>query len=111
MSQECVFCRIVNKQIPSVTVAENNDILVIKDIHPRAPVHYLILPKRHIGDFRDFSSEDTKLVADMVLMANQLSKTLHNADYRLVINNGYSSGQRVFHSHIHFLSGKEMVDF
>ena len=97
------------KEIPSDPIAETDTLLVIKDINPRAPIHYLIIPKKHLKDIRDFSGIDKELAGDIILMAKNLSKD--SGEFKLVSNNGKSVGQSVFHSHFHFLAGKEMSDF
>ena len=93
-------------------VAENDDCLVIEDIAPKAPVHYLIIPKKHIENIAAFSAQDAALAGNMMLMAQQLARGLAGSGaFRLIINNGADAGQSVFHLHYHFLSGKRMVDF
>lgn len=105
----CIFCRIINKELPSTVVAENENVIVIKDIHPKAPTHLLILPKKHLSDISALTHEDTALASDMLFMAQQLSKTIPGASsFKLMVNNGKSAGQIVFHLHMHFLAGKEM---
>ena len=111
-AQDCIFCKIIHKEIPAKIVAENDDIVVIQDIHPKAPVHYLIIPKKHIVNVSELQEQDSHYVAKMMLMAQELSKTLSgDQSFRLIMNNGASSGQSVFHMHCHFLSGKKMTDF
>jgi len=110
-NQACIFCKIINHEIPSSIITENNDFLVIKDIYPQAPIHYLILPKRHIINVKECTSQDVSLLGNMLLLTKELSKDLSAPqDYRIMLNNGYSSGQRVFHMHLHFLAGKQMSE-
>lgn len=105
----CIFCKIINKEIPAEIIAENDNVIVIKDIAPKAPLHLLIIPKKHITDISQLKPEDRDYAADLLLMATELSKTEKNASsFRLVNNNGASVGQSVFHIHIHFLAGKAM---
>jgi len=109
--QNCIFCKIINKQIPSKIVAENDDIIVIQDIAPKAPVHFLIIPKIHIADVQSLDNGQSDLAGKMILMAKQLSTQLSSSKaFRLMINNGADAGQVVFHLHMHFLSGKRMID-
>ncbi|MDR3550920.1 MAG: histidine triad nucleotide-binding protein [Candidatus Babeliales bacterium] len=109
--QNCIFCKIINKQIPSNIVAENDELIVIKDIAPKAPVHLLIIPRIHIKDVASLDSSHIDLAGKMVLMAQGLSKQLSGSKaFRLMINNGADAGQAVFHLHMHFLSGKRMLD-
>jgi len=117
MSINCLFCKIINKEITSEVIAENNNVLVIKDISPKAPVHYLIIPKEHTCDIRDLDNISSKdrareLMGDIVLMAQDLSKNkLNNIPFRLISNNGSEVGQSVMHIHFHFLAGKKFLDF
>ncbi|MGB8366748.1 MAG: HIT domain-containing protein [Candidatus Babeliales bacterium] len=109
---DCIFCKIIAKELPAEVITENNDIIVIKDIVPKAPVHYLIIPKKHIADVSSLEKVDIPVVGDMLLMAKELAKKLDNPKaFRLIINNGLDAGQSVFHIHYHFLSGKKMLDF
>ncbi len=106
---DCIFCKIIAKQIPSSIITETDDVIVIKDIAPKAPVHYLILPKKHIQDIQSLEKTDCCLMSRMMMMAQTLSKDA--GDFRLIINSGHKAGQRVFHLHAHFLAGKELTDF
>ncbi|MEX2438228.1 MAG: HIT domain-containing protein [Candidatus Babeliales bacterium] len=112
MNQDCIFCKIIAKQIPSMPLYEDNDLMVIKDIAPKATTHFLIIPKKHIKDLRDFTHADRELAAHMLLIANQLSlQHLAGGDFRLMLNNGHNAGQRVFHTHMHFLAGSKLPEF
>ncbi len=106
---DCVFCKIIAKKLPATVIAENDQVIAIKDIAPKAPVHYLIIPKKHIVDVQSLQPNDAGIAAAMVLMATHLSKTLPGSQAcKLVMNNGADAGQVVFHLHCHFLSGKKM---
>ncbi len=108
----CIFCKIIARELPATIIAENQEIIVIKDINPKAPIHYLILPKRHIADITEFQDSDTNLAGQMLLMAKQLAKGLSGSQsFKLLVNNGADAGQVVFHSHIHFLAGKKFAEF
>ena len=103
--QDCIFCKIISKAIPAKIIDENDDILVIQDIHPKAPVHYLIIPKKHIKHVGELKDSDSSYVAKMMIMARSISKKLPGSQsFRLIINNGADSGQSVFHLHCHFIS-------
>ena len=110
MKSDCIFCAIIARQAPAQIVTETEDILVIKDIAPKTPLHYLIIPKHHYRDLQELN--DCCVGSRLLQMAQKLSLDHPDAkDYRLLINNGYGVGQRVFHLHMHFLAGKELIDF
>jgi len=110
MAEECIFCKIISGDIPSQKIAETDDLIAIKDINPKAPHHYLIIPKKHIVDLRDFEQEDMQLGAKMFALAQKIAKDLNDIPFRLVISNGYDAGQRVYHIHMHLLAGKKFED-
>ena len=112
MSQwDCIFCKIILGEIPSSIIEQNDFVFVIKDISPKAPVHYLIIPKKHISDLRELQECDKDIAAEMLFMSKRLSERLPlPGDYKLIMNNGSTVGQCVFHAHMHFLSGKKSVD-
>jgi histidine triad (HIT) family protein len=106
MKLDCIFCSIVAKQIPATIIAETEDCLVIKDIAPKAPIHYLIIPKKHLINLTELTSDDAQLAGSMLLLAQKMSAQLGGVPFRFVINNGKEAGQVVFHLHAHFLSGR-----
>lgn len=110
MVPECIFCKIITRQIPATIALENDDIIVINDIAPKAPIHYLIIPKKHVQDIQTFKREDLFFGSKMFEMAQQLSKKHDDADFRFIVNSGKNAGQHVFHMHAHFLAGKQMAD-
>ncbi len=110
MNQGCIFCKIISGQIPSTKIQENDDVIVIKDIHPQAPIHYLIIPKKHIKNVQSCESQDQNLLGALFMMAQKLStQTIGAQEFKLVSNNGASVGQSVFHIHVHFLAGKNWL--
>ncbi len=111
LNKSCIFCKIIAKEIPSTTIAETESILVIKDINPKAPIHYLIIPKKHVADVSGFEPEDEALAGKILLTAKSLAQQLSGSQsYKLVANTGPDSGQTVFHVHFHFLSGRKMAE-
>ena len=104
---DCLFCNIVKGQIPSEKVYEDNAVYAFKDVNPEAPVHILIIPKRHIKSVDELEETDKELVGHIFLVAKKLAKEnkLENG-YRIVSNIGEEGGQSVKHLHFHFLGGR-----
>jgi histidine triad (HIT) family protein len=112
LTTTCIFCRIIAGHIPANIIAENEHVIVIQDIAPKAPIHYLIIPKKHVTNIQSLTTDDTQVPAHMIMMAKELSTKLSGSQaFRLIANNGSDAGQSVFHMHFHFLSGKKMLDF
>ena len=106
---ESIFTKILKKEIPGEIVYEDNDCFAIKDINPQAPIHLLIIPKKHIAKVSDANEEDKELLGSLLLASQKIAKEFDLDDnYRLVINNGAKAGQTVFHIHIHLLGGKSL---
>ncbi|QCI28415.1 histidine triad nucleotide-binding protein [Caminibacter pacificus] len=98
---ECIFCKIVNGEIPSNKVLENDKFLAFHDINPIAPIHVLIIPKDH---YEKFDSTPVELLPEMAEFIKEVAKELNITDYRLITNNGKGAGQEVFHLHIHMVA-------
>lgn len=107
---DCIFCQIASKQIPTDLLYEDESIVVFNDLAPQAPVHFLIIPKRHIPTLQDLSVEDGELLTNVFLTVQKLAKKsgVEEKGYRLVANCGEQGGQSVFHLHFHFLAGRPM---
>lgn len=105
-----VFCKIINKEIPAEIIAEEEDWLAIKDIHPQAPVHVLIIPKKHIDSLAKITEAEAELVKKLLIATNQVAKQLglDEKGFRLIINQGEHSGQLVPHLHLHLIGGKSL---
>lgn len=112
LEESCIFCKIIAGAIPATVIAQNDAVVVIKDIAPKMPVHYLIIPKKHIPTIKSLDATTSNIVVDIVLMAKQLAMQGEIAhDFRLLENDGPGAGQSVPHLHFHFLAGKKMHDF
>lgn len=107
---DCIFCQIIAGKIPGEKVFENERIIGLRDIHPQAPTHLLVLPRRHIPTLNDLQPQDGALVGEMMLVATQLAgqENLAERGYRLVFNCNRDGGQSVYHIHLHLLGGRYM---
>ncbi|MBC8174423.1 MAG: histidine triad nucleotide-binding protein [Candidatus Marinimicrobia bacterium] len=108
---DCLFCKIVKKEIPSDIIFETDTLMAFKDINPQAPHHILIIPKNHITTVNDLDERDSELIGELVLAAKDLAKELEIAEpgYRLLFNCNADGGQDVFHIHLHLLGGRKMT--
>ena len=102
---DCVFCRIAAKELPAKLVYEDDALIAFHDLNPQAPLHVLLIPRRHVGRLADL--EDEALAGKLTLAAAKIAKDAgHGANFRLVVNNGAGAGQSVFHVHFHVLGGR-----
>lgn len=107
---DTIFDKIIKGTIPSEKVFENERILAIKDIHPVAPIHFLIMPKKPIRDLQSVKSEDLPLIGEMVQVAQSLAVKYDIVDgYRLLTNSGPEAGQSIFHLHFHLIGGRRLT--
>lgn len=108
MAKDCLFCRIVAKEIPAKIVAENEHCVAFRDINPQAPVHILVIPREHVASLNEL--KDHAIVGAMNAMAAHIAKSEGIAErgYRTVINTNSEAGQTVFHIHLHLLGGRRM---
>ena len=109
MADSCIFCRIARGEIPTQMVANNKEIAAFKDLNPQAPVHILIIPKKHIRSLDD--ATDSDLLGRMMALAAAIARQekIAKSGYRTVINTGADGGQSVDHLHIHLLGGRHMT--
>ena len=107
--EDCIFCKIIRGEIPSNKVYEDDEILAFKDINPMAPVHILVIPKKHIESADEISEEDELLIGKIFTVIKRLAKE-NNLDngYRIVNNCGEDGGQAVKHLHFHLLGGRKL---
>ena len=107
-TKDCIFCKIIKKQIPCEIVYEDDKVLGFKDISPQAPVHIVIIPKEHFDDLNCIKEEQTEIIGHIFIVAKKIAKTLDIAEsgYRVVTNCGEQGGQSVEHIHFHLLGGR-----
>ena len=110
--ENCIFCKIVAGVIPSPRLYEDDKMIVIRDIEPKAKLHYLCIPKTHFALLSEMDAEKTEIVKHCFSVIPTLEKTLGLEDgYRVIINQGENGGQTVHHLHIHLLGGEKLADF
>tara|TARA_B100000676_G_scaffold214988_1_gene211460 strand:- start:4324 stop:4722 length:399 start_codon:yes stop_codon:yes gene_type:complete len=109
-NNDCLFCRIVEKKVPADIVYESDDVIAFKDIEPKAPIHCLIIPKKHISTINDIDGSNSNIIGLMYEAVAQLARSF-NVDkegYRVVMNCNSDGGQTVYHIHLHFLAGRQL---
>lgn len=111
MSDSCVFCRIGRGEIPARVVFETADLLAFHDLSPQAPIHVLVIPKRHLASLAEAGAEDELLLGRLQLAAVEVARRcdLTNTGFRLVVNAGADAGQSVDHLHLHVLGGRSLT--
>ncbi|MBO4816114.1 MAG: histidine triad nucleotide-binding protein [Clostridia bacterium] len=108
--EDCIFCKIIKKEIPSSLVYEDEEILAFRDINPLAPVHILVIPKKHIEYLVDLTKEDEALIGKIYTVINKIAKQegIDEKGFRVVVNCKEDGGQEVKHLHFHILGGKKL---
>jgi len=106
---DCIFCRIRDGQIPSEKVYEDDLVLAFRDVNPQAPVHVLVIPKRHVARLADLADDDQEVAGRIQLAIGEIARREGIAEdgFRVVVNNGARAGQTVFHLHYHVLGGRD----
>lgn len=107
----CLFCRIIKKEAPSRIIYEDPEVVAFEDIHPQAPVHILVVPRKHIDSLLQITAEDQDVMDRLFGVANRIAKDrgIASRGYRTVINCGPAGGQTVYHLHLHLLGGRQMI--
>ena len=107
---ECLFCKIITREIPASIVYEDDRVLAFNDINPQAPTHVLVVPKRHIASLNDLSADDDQIVGELARRAAAIAteRGISAGGYRTVFNTNRDAGQTVFHIHLHLLGGRVM---
>ena len=108
--EQCIFCKIINKEAPAQIVYQDEKTLAFKDISPKAPVHILIVPKKHIKSIEHIEDNDKELIGELFIAAKKIARSqgVSKTGYRLTFNVGRDAGQMVDHLHLHLLGGKNM---
>ncbi len=110
MTMDCLFCKIINREIPASIVFEDDRVLAFSDINPQAPTHVLVVPKRHIATLDDLLPGDDALIGELVRRAGAIAaeRGIAAGGYRTVFNTNRDAGQTVFHVHLHLIGGRPM---
>ena len=109
--EDCVFCKIINRESPVEKIYEEDDIIDFNDINPQAPIHILLVPKEHFNSLNEIPEEKKDILSRILLRARQIAheKGIGNKGYRIVLNTAKESGQSVFHIHFHLMGGRRMT--
>ena len=102
---KCIFCKIINKEIPSDIIYEDDKFIAFKDMNPKAPIHFLVVPKKHIPSIDHVEIEDKELMGELILVVQKIAREKNLKGYKLAINVGREGGQMIDHLHMHLLSG------
>jgi histidine triad (HIT) family protein len=105
---DCLFCKIVAGKLPSTVLFEDDRVFAFKDVHPQAPFHALIVPRKHVATLDDFAADDAALVGHMLLTAKRLAAEASLPGYRVAMNVQRAGGQVIFHAHLHVLGGRSL---
>ena len=107
MSHDCLFCKIVNREIPSEFLYEDDTYVVFKDINPAAPVHLLLVPKKHIRSINDLTLEEGDIISGLFMVAKEMAREqgVNESGYKLLFNVEKGGGQEIFHIHLHLIGG------
>ncbi len=107
---DCIFCRIISGEIPSDILYQDEQVVAFRDINPKAPVHLLLVPRKHIESVAELSEDEASIMGHLVTVANRLAReaVISRKGYRLVVNSGPEGGQEVPHLHLHLLGGRQM---
>lgn len=111
MSEDCIFCRIAQGEIPAQVVRQDEDTVAFRDIDPKAPTHVLVIPRRHIASVNVLTPEEAALVGKLFLAAKEIARDdgVAESGYRMVVNAGPDAGQSVDHVHLHVLGGRGLA--
>ncbi len=109
MPDNCLFCKIIRGEIPAAKLYEDDEVLAFRDIAPQAPVHFLVIPKKHLSGPGAVSEDDERIVGKLMRVGKEIAAKEGITHYRVVFNNGSQAGQTVFHLHMHILGGRNMA--
>ena len=110
--EDCLFCKIINKEIPTEFIYEDDDVVAFKDVHPLSPVHILIIPRKHIASVIDLTEKEVELMGKIILTAKRIADNLGISEggYKLLLRVGDYGGQEVNHIHLHLIGGSHLYE-
>ncbi len=108
LDNDCIFCKIINGDIPSTKIYETDNVYAFADLNPQARVHVLVVPKDHVANVVELTHQRPELLAEIVDAAQHIAHDSYNGQFRLVFNTGEDAGQTVFHCHAHVLTGEKL---
>ena len=110
--EDCIFCKIIKGEIPSKKVYEDEEFLAFHDVNPAAPIHILVIPKKHISKLTELTVNDEQMIGKVYTIINKIAKQegFKEQGYRVIVNCGKDAGQEVMHIHFHILAGKKLGD-
>ncbi len=109
LQQDCLFCKIIRKELPASILYEDEDVLAFRDIAPQAPLHFLVIPKKHLSGPAALTAEDEILAGKLLRVGGALAVREGFPHFRAVFNNGAEAGQTVFHLHLHIIGGRSLA--
>ena len=109
MSDNCLFCKIIQGQIPAAKLYEDDDVLAFGDINPQAPTHFLVIPKKHLAGPDAVTEDDQPLIGKVMRVGATIARERGVESFRFVVNNGAAAGQTVYHFHLHVMGGRPMT--
>jgi histidine triad (HIT) family protein len=106
---DCIFCKIAAGEIPAAMLYEDAEVVAFRDLQPQAPLHFLVIPRKHLAGPAAVTADDERLIGKVLRLGAELARKNGEGDFRLVVNNGPQAGQSVFHFHLHVLAGRDMT--
>ncbi|MDA8163636.1 MAG: histidine triad nucleotide-binding protein [Desulfobacteraceae bacterium] len=105
----CIFCKIAGGEIPVAKLYEDEDVVAFRDLNPQAPLHFLVIPRKHLAGPAAITAEDERLTGKVLRVGAEVARKEGRSDFRFVVNNGPQAGQTVFHFHLHVLAGRDLT--
>jgi histidine triad (HIT) family protein len=106
---DCIFCKIAGGEIPAIKLYEDDDVVAFRDLQPQAPLHFLVIPRKHLAGPAAVTADDERLIGKVLRLGAELARKEGREDFRFVVNNGPQAGQTVFHFHLHVLAGRDLT--